>query len=419
MKKIKLKKGVISLLAGVFFILLFSSPIYAAGEGEGQALHCREDGSFHILVIADTQDLDKPQKLTTELLNAELDAADADLVIFLGDMIFGPHLGRDQKKVEAAIRAVIDPVAERNIPFAIVFGNHDDEESLSREEQFAVYQSYSGCLNEDPDLPGVGNTYLPLYAENSGTPSILLWLMDSGSYAEEEIGGYGYVKEEQNQWFRDSVASYGEENRPVSYVFQHIVVPQVFSLVEPAKAFEKGAFCTFGKPWTDWYTEREGAVREGRFGESPCPPLFDSGQFESWKDCGVKAAFFGHDHANDYIADVDGIDFVATCGLGFYSYGRGDEHGARLLILHADRPEEYETKMVYYKDLIGHSFGLTLVPYIGRQYVNYLYMIIAGLILLICVVVLIVRILKKRKKRKKEAAALQSASQGETQDASA
>ena len=383
--------------------LLLIGPAAAEGAGEGQALSAREDGSFRILLIADTQDTDQPQALTLALLNAELDAADVDLVILLGDVIYGPHVGKDREKVEAAIRAIVEPIVAHNLPFAVAFGNHDDEDCLSKEEQLAIYQSYPGCLNENPDLPGVGNTCLPVYAAGADTPSILLWIIDSGTYAEEEIGGYAYVKEEQNQWFRDGVAAYDAEDRPVSYVFQHIPVPQVFSLLTPAKAFAKDAFCTFGNPLSDWYTEKEGAVREGWFAESPCPPLIDGGQFRSWKDCGVKAAFFGHDHTNDYVATVEGIDFVATCGLGFYSYGRGDEHGARLLVLHADSPDAYETEMVYYKDLIDQPLTVFQTPNIGAQFGKLLALVIAGLLLLIAVVVVLIVVLHRRRRKKKTA----------------
>ncbi|MBR5930454.1 MAG: metallophosphoesterase [Lachnospiraceae bacterium] len=400
MKRFVKKKKVLSLILCILFTLIFVLPVYAKREGEGQDLRAREDGSFRILLIADTQDRDNPQKLTIDLLNAELDAADADLVIFLGDMIYGPYVGADRNKVEAAIRAIIEPVVERNLPFAVVFGNHDDEDCLSKEEQLAIYQSYPGCLNEDPDIPGVGNTCLPLYNGNDKSPAILLWLIDSGTYVEEgEPGKYAYVKEEQNQWFREGIASYGAD-QPVSYVFQHIPVPQVFTLVEDAKAFSKGAFCTFGNLFSDWYREVEGAVREGRFGETPCPPEVDSGQFQSWKDCNVKAAFFGHDHTNDYVATIEGIDVVATCGLGFYSYGRGDEHGTRLLVLHTDKPEEYDTKMVFYKDLIDKPLNLFQTPTLGAQLGKILFLVIAGVIVLIVVIIILVHARKKKKKIK-------------------
>ena len=390
---------ILSLLLAVLMVC----PAGAERYQSGNALEAREDGSFHILLIADSQDTDQPQKLTTELLRAEVEAADVDLVIFMGDNIYGPYVGADRTKVEAAIRAVVEPVVEKKLPFVVAFGNHDDQECLSKEEQLEIYRSYPGCLNQDPDIPGVGNTCLPITAKGAEDPSILLWIMDSGTYAEEEIGGYGYVTEEQNQWFRDGVASYGAD-RPVSYVFQHIPVPQVYTLLTPAKAFEQGAVCTFGDFGSDWYKVKEDVVKEGRFGEAPCPPKYDSGQFQSWKDCGVKAAFFGHDHTNDYVATIDGIDVVATCGVGFYSYGRGDEHGARLLVLHTDRPDEYDTQMVFYKDLIGKPLSIFQAPHLGAQLAKIVFPVIGGAVVLIAALIILIIVLVKRVKKRKKAA---------------
>ena len=391
-------KRLFCLLLCAVMLFLCLPAARAEGEPEGAVLSAREDGSFRVLLIADTQDTDRPQKTMLRLLEAELDAADADLVIFLGDVIYGPSIGVDREKTEAAIRAVVAPVAERGLPFAVAFGNHDDEGCLSRAEQLAIYQSYPGCLNEDPDIPGSGNTCLKLCAPGESEPSILLWIMDSGSYAEPEIGGYACVTEEQNRWFRDGAAAMSGEKTPVSYVFQHIPVPQVYELTSPARAFSKGAFCTFGKPFGSWYTQRSELIRAGRFGEAPCPPLVDSGQFRSWQDCGVKAAFFGHDHTNDYVATVEGIDFVATCGIGFYSYGRGDEHGARLLVLHCDRPEEYDTRMVYYRELFSQPLSLLQAPHIGVQLRNIAAAVLLGLALLIVLLVLLIRRLRKRRR---------------------
>ena len=392
-----MRKRLFCLILCAVMLMLCLPAANAEQTPEGAVLTAGEDGSFRVLLIADTQDTDRPQKLMLELLEAELDAADADLVIFLGDVIYGPDIGNDIGKTAKAIYDVVEPVVERGIPFAVAFGNHDDEDGVSRAEQLAIYRGYPGCLNEDPDIPGSGNTCLKLCAAGETEPSILLWIMDSGSYAEPEIGGYGYVMEEQNQWFRDGVAALSGEKTPVSYVFQHIPVPQVNTLIEKAPAFSKGAFCTFGNPLSDWYTQRDDMISSGRFGEAPCPPKYDSGQFLSWKDCNVKAAFFGHDHTNDYSATVEGIDLVSTCGIGFYSYGRGDEHGARLLVLHCDRPEEYDTEMVFYRDLIGRPLNFLQAPRIGAQLRALLVKVLLVLALVIVFIVLLVRRLRKRR----------------------
>ncbi|MBQ3785710.1 MAG: metallophosphoesterase [Lachnospiraceae bacterium] len=341
--------------------------------------------------MTDTQDTDHPRQQMLDLLNAELDAADADLVILLGDNIYSMYIGDDETKVRRAINAIMEPIAERELPFVVAFGNHDDEKSLSKEEQLEIYKSYPGCLNDDPDISGVGNTCLPLCDATGDEVRALLWVIDSGTYAKEDIGGYDYVKEDQLNWLKEGVADHSSETMPASYVFQHIPVPQVYSLLTPAKPFEKGAISAVFNPFSNWYIQNNDVIRSGRFGETPCPPKIDGGEFQAWKECGVKAAFFGHDHTNDYVGTVEGIDLIATSGIGFFDYGAGDEHGARLLVLHSDRPEEYETEMIYYRDLFDKPLSPFDLSHIGVEVFRIIVLAIGVIIVLILILTVIIR----------------------------
>ena len=104
----------------------------------GPALQFDENGEFKILIVADTQDIDKPQKETIALLEAELDAAQPDLVVFLGDQIHGPSIGKSVERTQKALDAFLQPVAERGLNFALVFGNHDDEGGVSKEPRWHI-----------------------------------------------------------------------------------------------------------------------------------------------------------------------------------------------------------------------------------------------------------------------------------------
>jgi hypothetical protein len=68
-------------------------------------------------------------------------------------------------------------------------------------------------------------------------------------------------------------------------------------------------------------------------------------QLKSWKKMGdIKAAFFGHDHVNDFHIKVDGISLFQTIGCGYFTYGK--ERGGRLIILDENNPECIETKTI-------------------------------------------------------------------------
>ncbi len=385
----------------VFAVFMSSTLSGVLAEDTSFFLPCL-DHPLRILIIADPQDIDTPQPAMLSLMNASLDAAQPDLVVFLGDMIHGRDL-RGEDRVKKAIDAAVSPVVERGIPFALVFGNHDEECKISKEDQLKIYQSYPGCLAVDgEDLPGCGNYYIVV--ENPVQPEspVVLWFMDSGSYAEEGKGTYGYVTEEQNEWMLSAYAELCEKYAsPVSYVFQHIPVLQVYNMIKEVPFGTSGAVTCYGPNFGKWYVLDDEYIWAGHMGEGPCSSEYDSGEFDAWKKMNVKAAFFGHDHLNDYCGTYEGIDMVTTSGVGFYLYGRGDEHGTRLVTLNAENPTEYETKMLYYKDHVSEPLPGLFVSSLGVMLRKYLFMIIAALVLVIVLIMLVIRwLVKKRKMRK-------------------
>ena len=65
-----------------------------------------------------------------------LDAENPDFVIITGNVIYG-------KPAETCMRAVLKLVFEWKISFAVMYGNHDDEFDMTREELFTVIQSFA------------------------------------------------------------------------------------------------------------------------------------------------------------------------------------------------------------------------------------------------------------------------------------
>lgn len=82
------------------------------------------------------------------------------------------------------------------------------------------------------------------------------------------------------------------------------------------------------------------------------------GEFELLRDNGkIMAVFCGHDHKNDFVGQVDGIDLGYTPSGGFACYGPGAERGGRLLTFHVDRSMHYETKVLRYCDIVAPHTG--------------------------------------------------------------
>ncbi len=397
-----MKKRVFSFLCVLLAIVtLLPLSAFAAAD---EPLYFDENGDFKILIIADPQDIALPQRGMLALINASLDAAKPDLVVFLGDVIHGPAI-LTEAGAKKAIDNIVSPVAEREIPFAVVFGNHDDEGGVSKETQIEWYNTYDGCLVvEGEEMSGCGNYNLLIKDKFDGRNLFNLWFIDSGTYVYTEALGrsYAYVEADQLDWYKKASEKLAVENggEPLpSFVFQHIPVPEVYDMLTVVPQTADGAVKGHGIYSENYYVANPQYIEKGALGEGPCPPDTNSGEFSAWRETGdVVAAFFGHDHTNDYEGSLDGIDMVSTMGACFFIYGAGENHGTRLVTLHKDDLKNYDTSMLYYKDIVDAPLPNAVSSSIGAFY---LYGIIAVLVLLELIVFSVVLVVKRVKKKTK------------------
>lgn len=94
--------------------------------------------------------------LTNTLLGNALDIEKPDMIVFSGDQLNGQGTSWDSKSVLAKFAQA---VTDRNISWAAVFGNHDDEDGKSREDQMRLLAALPYSLAEPgpKDVHGVGN----------------------------------------------------------------------------------------------------------------------------------------------------------------------------------------------------------------------------------------------------------------------
>ena len=63
-------------------------------------------------------------------MNESLDKYTPDLVVYLGDT----SVAVGDEKEYNTVREAVKPCVDRDVPFAIVFGNHDGERETSKEQ---------------------------------------------------------------------------------------------------------------------------------------------------------------------------------------------------------------------------------------------------------------------------------------------
>ncbi|MCR4614928.1 MAG: metallophosphoesterase family protein [Clostridiales bacterium] len=346
-------------------VLLVGCMAIASADTDSR-LKFNSDGKFKILHITDThQNISDGEKV--KIFMAEvLDYAKPDLVVFGGDNQVGN--GNDYQANYDAIKSLVDPIVERGIPFALVFGNHDHQSGISNEEQLEIFQSFPGCLAYDVEgLYGCGNYNLPILSSDGESTAFNLWFFDSGDRnPDAEEGGYDYVREDQINWYKTTSEALERAcgKKVPSLVFQHIIVPEIYDIFlrSPIKIKDFNFKGVSRMPIPDLTKLKEGYILE-----PPCPPNYSAGEFDAWVERGdVIGAVFGHDHVNNFIVNLNGIDLIQTPGACFESgYGTNFYRGARLITLDEKDTSTYDTEVITYAKLskqegskLGNTFRL-------------------------------------------------------------
>lgn len=340
------------------------------------ALRFNSDGRFKIVQFNDTQDDHLTDRRTIEFMGKVLDQEKPDFALINGDVITGGPETAEQ--VYQAINNVVLPMESRAIPWAITFGNHDEdslEESNTgvREHHMADFvRQYRH--NHNPTAPAdrdYGHSDAQLLVASAKDPSragFAIWLLDSGNYisengakASESLSGqaakdlpdYDVIRPQQIHWYRE--LSQATEDRFGAKVpglmFFHI------------PTYEHRDLWFGGPANTSADKHREAAKNHGIDGvknEDVYFGAFNSGIYSAVRDQGdVLGIYCGHDHINSYHGNYFGVELGYCPGTGFGPYGLNDgtwdEHtlrGARVFELNENAPRVYEsTRLIFAREL--------------------------------------------------------------------
>lgn len=325
---------------------------------EVPALRFRDDGSFRILQIADTQEGPNVSKDTLRFLDAALAHSKPDLAVLTGDQLKGYsplyHTPGGKLKIGPTLRAILGPLAKHRVPFAVTFGNHDGQAGLSVRQQMYYYLQFPNCVNS-MELPAdPGTLHLPLWG-TSGKPVFVLYLLDTGA------DRYSPLHSRRIAWYRrtrDQLAAQNGGQPLPALAFQHIPVPEFYEFVHEVPSGTRGCIKGYGSRKGHYYLLDGAKVYGGRMGEAPCAPARNSGELAALTEAGdVLGLYVGHDHRNSFSGRLHGIDAGYCPCCGFNTYGPGPDRAVRLFTLHEDAPRQYESKLLSYRDLLGDKVG--------------------------------------------------------------
>ena len=275
------------------------------------------NGKFKILQFTDTHFIGGDARSQRALDNVAemLDAEKPDLVIHTGDIIFA-------KPARENLTQILSPITERNIPFAVALGTHDEEFGLSRTEVLDYIRQMPGCLNTPAkEMHGASNDVITINSSD-GRKQWALYLFDTGNKAQEfpELKSYDYIHADQLDWYRQISQNLKKENQGTplpSLAFMHIPITE----------------------YLDGLSDSRRQIR-GNLGENPCSPVINSGAFVAMREQGdIKAVVCGHDHDDDYVMKWRGLYMM----YGRYSggdtvYNNLKPNGARIFELTEGSP---------------------------------------------------------------------------------
>ena len=331
-------------------------------------------GKFTVLQVSDPQDLQFVRKTMVKMLDAAYDRVNPDLVVFTGDNILGNHL-RDARfgsrkvilspdgeyeAMKTAIHHIAEPVDRRGIPFTMIYGNHDDMNFISKEKQAEIWRGYDSFvgLNDSGDSGDVATFNLPVMSSDGKKTAFNLWFIDSARLDKAEEKCHTGVKKQAVEWYINKSNLLKEQNggKPVpSVLFQHIPFSEMTRLNSPCKKDDYGALPLFKKGEPEKYIRLDPAVADGFLGEPIDGCEENNGEFDAIKKQGdVAAAVFGHDHRNNFIAELDGIRIFQSSAASFRCYGNRFR-GVRVIEINENEPESVKTYFLTYSELCGNG----------------------------------------------------------------
>ncbi|CAN6444150.1 unnamed protein product [Victoria cruziana] len=345
-----------------FLLLVFFDVGAGGGDGSivrikmpGKSLRFAKSSTFKIALFADLHfgenawtDWGPFQDTNSQaVMSAVLDREKPDFVIYLGDVITANNL--PIQNASQYWDQAIAPTRERGIPWASVFGNHDDMPFVWPSEWFSSeglpeircsplntslnygstcyfegttrkkllekdMQNDLSITLEGPSFlwPGVSNYVLQISSsKDEEEPVAYLYFLDSGGGSYPEV-----ISAAQSRWFQQESERLNPDVRVPEIIFWHI----------PSIAF-KSVAPWFGihKPCVGSINKEKVAAQEAEWGMMDVLTARKSAQ----------GVFVGHNHGLDWCCPYKSLWLCFARHTGYGGYGNW-ARGARILELHED-----------------------------------------------------------------------------------
>lgn len=231
-----------------------------------------------------------------------------DFIIITGDLVYGEY--DDNGSVFEAFVKFMDGFA---IPWAPVFGNHENESKMGVDWQCEQLENAQYCLFEQKELTGNGNYSVGIM--QGDVLKRVFYMLDSNgcSNASSESLMNGHTStavgfgEDQIEWYTEQITNLKALSPETKISFAYHIQQAVFG-----EAYAKYGFNQSEK-YQDIFIDYTENVAEGDFGyigrQMKTPWDSSKNVYNGMKELGVDSIFVGHEHCNSASVVYDGIRF--------------------------------------------------------------------------------------------------------------
>ncbi len=260
-----------------------------------------------------------------------------DLITVSGDLAWAGN--------EHAYKMLAVFLESFNIPWAPIWGNHDNQGGAETIEKMAdMYLSMPHCIYEKGDK-SLGNGNYVICIEEAGKIVEGIVMLDSHD-KERYVDANGVEQEawakltaEQIVWYKDQADALKAKGCKDSTMILHIPIfayrtasEAAFKNPEPCKKMTFAQAVECADCWKDGYTDSVGVQNE-QISSYP----FDDGVFELIKEKGItKHILAGHDHVNNWIIRYDGVKFIYGLKTGAGCYWEPWMNGGTVLKINSN-----------------------------------------------------------------------------------
>lgn len=230
-----------------------------------------------------------------------------DLILIVGDIIYGEF-----DDSGSAMKSFVKFMDSFGIPWAPVFGNHDNESKKGVDWQCEQFLNAKNCLFKQRELTGNGNYTVGI--SQGGKLKRVFFMMDSNgcqNISKESLAnghtvpsvGFGT---DQITWYTEVAKEIKELSPETKYTFAFHIQPNAFLQAYEYYGLEK--WIPLKNPIDiDTYSDK----KEGDFGYlgQGFAASWDTQNivWNSFKELGVDSVLVGHEHCNSASVVYDGI----------------------------------------------------------------------------------------------------------------